>query len=108
MFERFELKKNENENLRIEGYLWPVKDAKYVFCIVHGTGEYSERYDRMAKYLNGREIAVISMDLRGHGRSTGKGRPVTMDAHPRTANVFASGVSAHQQSAVRPHAKAAA
>lgn len=72
MFERFELKKNENENLRIEGYLWPVKDAKYVFCIVHGTGEYSERYDRMAKYLNGREIAVISMDLRGHGRSTGK------------------------------------
>ncbi|MBQ1352940.1 MAG: lysophospholipase [Firmicutes bacterium] len=68
--ENFELYKNND--LRIEGYRWPVTDPKCVMCIVHGVGEHAGRYDRMAKNLNGKGISVLSMDLRGHGKTTGK------------------------------------
>ena len=68
--ENFELYKNND--LRIEGYRWPVEKPICVMCIVHGVGEHSGRYDRMAKKLNSKDIAVLAMDLRGHGRSSGK------------------------------------
>ncbi|MDO4859548.1 MAG: alpha/beta hydrolase [Bacillota bacterium] len=68
--ENFELYKNND--LRIEGYRWPVTDPKCVMCIVHGVGEHSGRYERMAEKLNSKGIAVLSMDLRGHGKTTGK------------------------------------
>ena len=70
MYENFILRRTDKGN--IEGYIWDVEEPAKVVCIVHGIGEYGGRFDRVAKALNGRNIAVVSMDLRGHGNSLGK------------------------------------
>ena len=69
MYENFKLAKTEYGT--IEAYLWHVEDPKKVACIIHGIGEYAGRYDRVAQQLNEAGIAVVSMDLRGHGLTDG-------------------------------------
>lgn len=76
MFTNFEFVERD---FYLVGYHFPCENATHVMCIVHGVGEYAQRYQRMADYLNSRGIAVIAMDLRGHGRSEGK----RGDAAPR-------------------------
>lgn len=65
------LKTVEVEQEKIAGYHWPVEDAIGVVCLIHGIGEYAGRYDRVAAAMNEKGIAVVSMDLRGHGISFG-------------------------------------
>lgn len=43
-----------------------------VLVLIHGMGEHSERYVHVAEFFASHGIAVVSMDLRGHGRSGGK------------------------------------
>jgi alpha-beta hydrolase superfamily lysophospholipase len=43
-----------------------------IIYIVHGLGGHSGRFDNLAKKIIQRNIAVIGIDLRGHGRSKGK------------------------------------
>lgn len=50
---------------------WPETSPRGVVCIVHGLGEHSGRYARMAAFLCDAGFAVTAMDLRGHGRSDG-------------------------------------
>ncbi len=53
---------------------WPLAPDQTrlgVALIVHGLGEHCERYDHVARYLNGLGWAVVSFDHRGHGRSPG-------------------------------------
>lgn len=69
MFENFIY---ENMPYRLTGYLWNVDSPKKVFCIIHGIGEHAGRYDRMAGYLTDVGIAVVSMDLPGHGLTDGR------------------------------------
>lgn len=69
MFAEFKLNTGAKSTL---GYHWAPQEPKYVMCLVHGICEYAGRYDRMAQMLSGEGIAVISMDLRGHGGSSGK------------------------------------
>lgn len=64
---------------RLIGYQWDVESPKKVMCIIHGIGEHGGRYDRMAGYLTEAGIAVIAMDLPGHGLTDGK----RGDASPR-------------------------
>ena len=59
---------------KLAGYIWDVPHPDNVVCIIHGIGEYAGRYDRLAKILNPAGIAVLSMDLPGHGLSAGKRR----------------------------------
>lgn len=70
MFDNFILRKLKEGN--IAGYIWPVEDPKAVVCIVHGIAEYAGRYERVAQAFNARDIAVVSMDHRGHGLSMNK------------------------------------
>ncbi len=42
-----------------------------ILAIVHGFGEHSELYHHLGTFFAGRGYAVIALDLRGHGRSTG-------------------------------------
>ena len=42
-----------------------------VVALVHGLGEHSGRYERMAARFTDRGIAVSAIDLRGHGQSPG-------------------------------------
>lgn len=75
MFREFNLKevtgKGQDKGIII-GYHWSVEAAEKVVVIIHGIGEYAGRYDRLANIFNEKNIAVLSMDLRGHGKSFGK------------------------------------
>ncbi len=78
MFEKFILKSKEIE---LKGYIWHKADPIAVVIIIHGIGEYAARYDKIAEIFNNENIAVLSMDLRGHGLSGG----IRGHASPRTA-----------------------
>lgn len=70
MYENFVLRKFENG--KIQGYSWPLDDPDKVVCIVHGIGEYGGRFDRVAEKFREENIAVLALDLRGHGDSIEK------------------------------------
>ena len=69
MFDNFDLK---HPHKRLVGYIWDIENPLKVMVVVHGIGEHAGRYDRMAGILNKAGIAVVSMDLQGHGISSGK------------------------------------
>lgn len=70
MYEKFELRKIDKGIIR--GYSWHLDNPDKVVCIVHGIGEYGGRFDRVAEAFRKENIAVLSMDLRGHGGSIEK------------------------------------
>ena len=51
---------------------WSRHDARGAVLFVHGLGEHSGRYDRLAAWFNQRGYAVRGYDQRGHGRSPGR------------------------------------
>ena len=58
----------------------PEKTPQAVVCLVHGLGEHSGRYVHVADHLTAAGFAVITMDLRGHGKSAGvRGHVNSMD-----------------------------
>ncbi|MEL1266113.1 lysophospholipase [Pseudoxanthomonas putridarboris] len=71
---------------------WPVLRPRARVLLVHGLGEHSGRYARLASELNAAGIAVRGYDQRGHGHSQGE-RGVLgsqWDALPRdVCDVFA-------------------
>lgn len=72
MYESFNLKTEDMGKVRLTGYHWHKEDASVCVCIIHGIGEYAGRYDRVAEKMRKAGYAVCSMDLRGHGLSSGK------------------------------------
>jgi len=56
----------------LTGYSWERENPKAVVCIIHGIGEHAARYERVASLMREEGIAVLSMDLPGHGLSGGK------------------------------------
>lgn len=69
----------EKRGRAVTGYHFPCEHASHVMCLIHGIGEHAGRYQRMAEKLAEKKIAVLSMDLRGHGISGG----VRGDTAPR-------------------------
>jgi alpha-beta hydrolase superfamily lysophospholipase len=62
-----------SDNLKIFAQVWqPEKNVRAVIALVHGLGEHCNRYNHLAEFYNQQGIAVISFDLRGHGRSEGQ------------------------------------
>ena len=51
---------------------WPLEKARGAVLIVHGLGEHSGRYDRLAEWFNQRGYSVRAYDQRGHGQSPGR------------------------------------
>ncbi len=51
---------------------WPLAPSRGAVLIVHGLGEHSGRYQRLAQWFNQRGYAVRGYDQRGHGRSPGR------------------------------------
>lgn len=49
----------------------PEKPPQAVVCLVHGLGEHSGRYVHVADHLTADGFAVLTMDMRGHGKSAG-------------------------------------
>lgn len=77
MYDNFAFEKRDSQ---VAGYTFKCESPEYVMCIIHGIGEHAGRYNRMADALAKHGIAVVSMDLRGHGISSG----VRGDTAPRT------------------------
>jgi len=69
LYKNFEI---DSQNEVLTGYEWNISDPKAVCCLIHGIGEHAGRYDHVGKSFNDAGIALVSMDLRGHGRSPGK------------------------------------
>ena len=68
MYQFFDFEKRDKI---VQGYHFPCEDPDYVVCLIHGIGEHAGRFARVADYFGKEKIAVVSMDLRGHGRSQG-------------------------------------
>ncbi len=51
---------------------WPNSRAQDAVLIVHGLGEHSGRYQRLATWFRTRGFAVRSYDQRGHGQTPGR------------------------------------
>lgn len=49
----------------------PELPPRAVVCLVHGLGEHSGRYRHVAERLSAADLAVLAIDLPGHGRSPG-------------------------------------
>ena len=52
---------------------WKIDSPKAIMLIIHGMAEHGARYDHFAKYLNRLSISVLAPDLRGHGKTAGRG-----------------------------------
>lgn len=62
-----------NDALNLFAQAWePDGEVKGAVALVHGLGEHSERYTHWVERLCGAGYAVVSFDLRGHGRSEGQ------------------------------------
>jgi len=60
------------DGLRLQGRYWAPAKPVAVMSLVHGLGEHAGRYAEMAEALGQAGIAVVAIDLRGHGKSGGK------------------------------------
>lgn len=61
------------DQVTLEGKIWKTSnEPKGVVALVHGFGEHIERYQHVAEYFDQHDIALISYDQRGHGKSSGK------------------------------------
>jgi acylglycerol lipase len=50
----------------------PPHPPRAVVALVHGLAEHCSRYDALAHALNTAGLALVALDLRGHGRSPGR------------------------------------
>jgi len=61
------------DGIKLSGYLWePEGKPKALINLVHGFGEYSERYDHWALRFIEKGFVVHAIDNRGHGKSDGQ------------------------------------
>lgn len=60
----------DDMNLFVKPYIVEHETAR--LFIIHGICEHSGRYEKTAKRFNEEGISVITFDLRGHGKSSGK------------------------------------
>lgn len=71
MITKFETQ-NPADNTALKGILYTPDNPVAVMNLVHGFGEHSGRYLHMMDALGEKGIAVAAIDLRGHGKSSGK------------------------------------
>ncbi|MFN3741580.1 MAG: lysophospholipase [Anaerolineales bacterium] len=81
----FETEWQSDDGLALLGRGWePQAAPKAVIGLVHGLGEHGGRYAHLAEVLTAAGYAVLTFDLRGHGRSAGpRGHMPSLEAFMR-------------------------
>lgn len=79
----FDLLTSDSLNLYAQEWI-PDAAIKGLVCLIHGLGEHSGRYAHLAECFVESGFALLTFDLRGHGKSDGQrshspGLPVTLD-----------------------------
>ena len=67
----WQLKTEDGLSLHAIGWE-PEGEMRGAICLIHGLGEHSERYGHVAEFMNRHGYGVLSIDLRGHGKSEGQ------------------------------------
>ena len=63
----------DHHKIKIFGQYWEPKNPKAVILLVHGMGEHSSRYEHsVVPQLVQNDVAIMSFDNFGHGKSGGK------------------------------------
>ena len=69
------------DGLRLSAFDWVSSlhpdDPGAVIIVLHGLAEHSGRYEDFTHFYNENDVAVVSMDLRGHGLSGGEHVPIS-------------------------------
>jgi acylglycerol lipase len=60
------------DGLTLYGQSWVPSDPVAIVALAHGLAEHGGRYGRFASQINQAGIGVVTLDLRGHGRSPGE------------------------------------
>ncbi|MGI6704708.1 MAG: lysophospholipase [Clostridia bacterium] len=78
------------DGLFLHGREWRSEGpVKGLIGLIHGLGEHSGRYGHLAAYLTEKGYAILSFDLRGHGKSQGiRGYTPSYEALMQDIDVF--------------------
>jgi alpha-beta hydrolase superfamily lysophospholipase len=86
----------------LAGKIYSPQSPRAVMTLVHGFGEHQGRYAHMSAHLTAHGIAVVTMDLRGHGVSGGA-RGVCLDYQFMLEDIGAQLTKAMRQFPGVPH-----
>lgn len=89
------------DGVTLSARTWMPPTSNAVLALVHGIAEHSGRYGLFAERANAREVGVVSLDLRGHGRSPGE-RSYVDRFDDYLLDVDALMAKAHELAAGRP------
>lgn len=91
--QHFEFSWNAEDGVNLFAQGWqPSSGPIGVVCLVHGLGDHSGRYAHVAEALTQAGFALLSFDLRGHGRSGGpRGHSPSFDAMMEDIGNFLEG-----------------
>ena len=64
-----ELKLNAKDGYELSLRIYEAEEHKAVVKVIHGMEEYQDRYQPFAEYLQKAGYAVVTADLRGHGKN---------------------------------------
>lgn len=60
------------DGTRLAGSAWVPRRPKQVIAWIHGFAEHRKRYAHFANWMNEERVALVAIDVRGHGESDGK------------------------------------
>ena len=60
------------DKTKLYGKNWSVPNPKAAILIIPGFGDHCERYKYIPSFFNEHNVAVVGIDLRGHGQSSGE------------------------------------